>query len=191
MKYNQYLFGEILKSKNKMINEVEYDLQFSLILQEYEKFSSSSFNNDNKGLSECIMDYLNDTKIIFNTEDPLTTIEEINHKPFIPTIVKSENIIKDTDKNAKRYNKGKTEWTLLDFEALESLPKVLMYGRSKYDLDNWKKHTDNKTILDSAFRHLIKLQEGELYDKESGLEHAGHIMANMLFFNYHNKRKKS
>ena len=40
---------------------------------------------------------------------------------------------------ALRYNQGKLEWSLVDFDTLEGLSKVLEYGAQKYARHNWKK----------------------------------------------------
>ncbi len=39
-------------------------------------------------------------------------------------------------KQALRYNMGKLEWSLVDFDSLEGLVKVLEYGAAKYSLTN-------------------------------------------------------
>lgn len=87
---------------------------------------------------------------------------------------------------ALRHNEGKLDWTLLDFESLEPLVKVMTYGATKYDRDNWMLPCpDPKQHLQSAMRHLISLIGGEEFDKESGERHSGHICANMMMYNYH------
>ena len=90
-----------------------------------------------------------------------------------------------------RYNQGKPQWSLVDFKSIEALPKVLEFGAKKYARDNWKKGLDLNEILDSASRHLFALMSGEQNDPESGLPHAGHIMCNMMFYEYHKNKNKS
>ena len=88
---------------------------------------------------------------------------------------------------ALRYNDGKPDWTLLDYKSLLPLVKVMEQGAKKYSRDNWKLPNNNKMEpLQSAMRHLIALIGGEEFDKESGERHTGHIMANMMFYNYRN-----
>jgi len=84
-----------------------------------------------------------------------------------------------------RHNTGKPKWSLLDYESLEPLVRVMEFGEKKYSRDNWKKGLDLQEILDSAYRHLNSLNSGEVHDKETGLMHAGHIMANMMFWIHH------
>lgn len=89
---------------------------------------------------------------------------------------------------ALRYNDGKPDWTLLDYPSLLPMVDVMTYGATKYARDNWRLPSDNKAEpLQSAMRHLIALIGGEEFDKESGMRHTGHIMANMMFYNFRNK----
>lgn len=86
---------------------------------------------------------------------------------------------------ALRYNKGKLRPTLIDYNSLTPLLQVLEYGANKYATDNWKNPMDLRSILDSLLRHAHALSSGEIHDKESKLQHIGHIMANAMFFSYH------
>lgn len=95
------------------------------------------------------------------------------------------------EEKSLRFNQGKTEWSLVDFKSIESLPKVLGFGAKKYARDNWKKGLDLNQILDSLSRHLFQLMSGEYLDKESGLPHIGHIMCNAMFYEYHYNKQKS
>lgn len=89
---------------------------------------------------------------------------------------------------ALRYNEGKLDWTLLDFESVTPLVEVMTYGATKYDRDNWKlKCKDPRQHLQSAMRHLISIIQGQEIDDESGKRHSGHVMANMMMYNYHTK----
>lgn len=90
-----------------------------------------------------------------------------------------------------RFNNGKTQWSIVDFKSIESLPKVLEFGAKKYSRDNWKKGLDLNQILDSMSRHLFELIDGNYLDEESGLSHMGHIMCNAMFYEYHYKKQKS
>jgi hypothetical protein len=85
---------------------------------------------------------------------------------------------------ALRYNKGKTEWSLMDLDALEPMIRVLMFGRDKYARDNWKKGLPVPNIIDSLMRHLQDLQRGETIDAESELPIVGHILCNAMFLSY-------
>lgn len=50
--------------------------------------------------------------------------------------------------------------------------------------DNWKKGLDKKEIVESMLRHIFDYLDGNVNDKESGLPHIGHIMANAMFLSY-------
>ena len=93
---------------------------------------------------------------------------------------------------AKRFNKGKPQYSLLHLKSLESVVRVMEFGANKYDRDNWKKPMDLKTIEDSLTRHLVAINNGELIDEESGELHMGHIGANVIFWLYqYNKNNKN
>ena len=98
--------------------------------------------------------------------------------------------MKESNK-ALRYNEGKLDWTLLDFNSLVPLVEVMTYGAEKYGEGNWQKECDNPNQhLQSAIRHLIALIGGEEFDKESKCKHTGHIMANCMMWNYHVNLKR-
>ena len=95
-------------------------------------------------------------------------------------------------KNEKslRYNIGKPRWSLLNFQALVPLVRVMEYGCIKYSSENWKKGLDKKEILDSLTRHLTALIDGQEHDEESKVHHIGHIMANCMFYSFHHVNPK-
>jgi len=103
------------------------------------------------------------------------------HFEQINTMTKEE--IKSS-KTGLRFNKGKLRWSLMNYKAMEPMIRVLMMGAEKYDDHNWKKGLDKVEILECLQRHLAALMDGELYDKESGLPHIGHIMCNAMFYSY-------
>jgi hypothetical protein len=92
--------------------------------------------------------------------------------------------------SADRYNAGKLRWSLVDFDAVGEMLKVLEFGAIKYSSDNWKQGLHRGEVLESAQRHLIKLFEEEEEDPESKLLHAGHIMCNMMFYIYYLKNDR-
>lgn len=89
-----------------------------------------------------------------------------------------------------RANKGKRVWSLVDFESLEEMVKVLEFGTTKYSAHNWKKGLPYTEIMDSLLRHTIAFLEGEDVDPESGLLHTGHILCNAMFLDYMVKHRK-
>ena len=80
-----------------------------------------------------------------------------------------------------RYNKGKTKWSLVDWESLEPLVQVLDFGSNKYAAYNWQKGLKVRETMESCLRHIFSFLSGEDNDKESGLTHLGHAMCNLHF----------
>jgi hypothetical protein len=81
------------------------------------------------------------------------------------------------------YNKSSSQLYLKPFEPLA---RVLEKGIEKYEINNWKRESDDILhCADSILRHILELQEGKLTDEESGCHHIGHIMANIMFLVYH------
>ncbi|MFW6370976.1 MAG: dATP/dGTP diphosphohydrolase domain-containing protein [Bacteroidota bacterium] len=91
---------------------------------------------------------------------------------------------------ALRYNEGKPKWSLVHFQSLIPMVRVLEFGAAKYAPENWKKGLDKKQILESMMRHLTAVMDGEETDPESGISHMGHIQCNAMFYNYFNKKEK-
>lgn len=81
---------------------------------------------------------------------------------------------------AIRHNAGKLEWSLVDFRSLESLVRVLEFGKQKYSRNNWKKGLYTRETCESLLRHTYAFLEGQDLDEESGLSHIGHIMFNAM-----------
>ena len=89
------------------------------------------------------------------------------------------------EEHALRYNEGKPKWSLVHYGSLIPMVRVLEFGAKKYAPKNWQKPMPLDQILESMQRHLAAIMDGELYDKESGIHHMGHIQANAMFYNYH------
>ena len=105
-------------------------------------------------------------------------------KQLIMSSDKEEKEKQEADK-ALRYNEGKPKWSLVHYESLIPMIRVLEFGALKYAPKNWMKPMNETEILESMQRHLAAVMDGELYDKESGIHHMGHIMCNAMFYNYH------
>lgn len=56
--YSEYLFSELLKTKNKQCEGMEYDKYFSIIPGLYKHFENSNYNTDTLLEYECILAYL-------------------------------------------------------------------------------------------------------------------------------------
>lgn len=82
----------------------------------------------------------------------------------------------------RKFDDGKLDYTLVPFDALDEIVKVLMFGARKYDRDNWK-HVDNamQRYAAAAFRHLTAHAKGEANDPETGISHLAHAGCCVLF----------
>lgn len=81
-----------------------------------------------------------------------------------------------------KHDNGKLQMSLLPFESLEEITKVLEYGAKKYSKDNWKFVPEGKTRYEDAMlRHFSAYKRGEEFDEESGLKHLHHMACNALF----------
>lgn len=97
---------------------------------------------------------------------------------------------KQDKQGALRYNEGKREWSLVDFESLEPMVEVLEFGAKKYAPHNWKKGLSTTKILESMLRHVFELLQNKDLDEESKLPIIGHVMCNAMFYAYMVKHKK-
>ena len=98
---------------------------------------------------------------------------------------------KPTPGTAVRYDSGKANWSLMPFEAVEEINKVLEFGAKKYAAHNWTEGTGFSyvRVLNSLLRHVFAFMRGEDNDPESGLSHMAHAGCNVLFLLYYIKHK--
>lgn len=81
-----------------------------------------------------------------------------------------------------KYDNGKLPMSLLPFESLEEISKVLDYGAKKYIENGWQTVPNAiKRYEDAILRHFSAYKRGELKDEESGLTHISHMACNALF----------
>lgn len=83
----------------------------------------------------------------------------------------------------RKFDSGKTDWSLLPWLSAEKIVKVLMFGAEKYERDNWRTVPNGKIRYFSALiRHLVQhFALGEKFDKESGLTHLAHAGCCIMF----------
>lgn len=93
------------------------------------------------------------------------------------------------EKTFKKADDGKLQWSLMPFEQLEDVVRVLMNGAKKYARDNWKKCDDINRYKDALMRHVVSYIKGEKNDPEDNLSHLAHAMCNCLFLMYFDKRE--
>lgn len=82
----------------------------------------------------------------------------------------------------RKFDSEKLRWDLLDIESVEDLVKILTFGASKYEANNWQK-VDNATerYYAALMRHLVAWRKGEKIDPESGYNHLAHVFCNTMF----------
>ena len=66
MNYEQYLFSNLWKLRDKKFKNLEYDLQWGLIFVEYDRFLKSKFAELETSLYDCMDLYLADKFTIKN-----------------------------------------------------------------------------------------------------------------------------
>jgi hypothetical protein len=95
-------------------------------------------------------------------------------KTPMPVVVEQEVGIK--------YDLDKPDYSLIPPKALDDVVKVLTLGAQKYSRDNWKMLKNARMrYFAAAMRHLWARFRGELYDKESGIDHGAHAVCCILF----------
>ena len=90
----------------------------------------------------------------------------------------------------KKSDEGKLKWSLMPFEQLEDVVRVLMAGAKKYGAENWRKCDDVNRYKDALMRHVVSYVKGEKNDLEDNLSHLAHAMCNCLFLMYFDKNEK-
>ena len=96
---------------------------------------------------------------------------------------KQENLTKLMTTEAVKADSGKPDWSLVPFEALEGMVRVLEFGANKYSRNNWMTGGgfSYRRVLTACVRHLFSYMGGEDKDPESGLSHIHHAQCNLLF----------
>jgi len=109
-----------------------------------------------------------------------------------PTVGLDSKVFKPKPTEAVKHDDGKPDWSLVPFESLEGMVKVLEFGAKKYDNWNWTADGGFQytRVLRSCLRHLFAWSRGEDLDPESGLSHIHHAMCNLLFISHYIGNKK-
>jgi len=67
-------------------------------------------------------------------------------------------------------------------KGFEPVVRVLTYGATKYERDNWKYVQNGEhRYLAAALRHLAAYQSGERTDQETGESHLAHAICCLIF----------
>ncbi|MCO8087219.1 dATP/dGTP diphosphohydrolase domain-containing protein [Acinetobacter indicus] len=82
----------------------------------------------------------------------------------------------------QKHDKQKPRMSLLPKGALNAVIRVLEFGASKYQVDNWKHVPDAKTrYYDAMQRHIDAWWQGEQKDPETGEHHLAHAICCGMF----------
>ncbi len=85
---------------------------------------------------------------------------------------------------AQKFDEGKRDWSLLPYDSIEEIVKVLEFGAKKYARDNWKVGEGFKysRTFNAIMRHMTAVMfRREDNDPETGLSHWAHVGCNVLF----------
>jgi len=123
--------------------------------------------------------------------DDCATITVQDNSPILSKVTVDPTTDPKTHSTAVKYDSGKTDWSLMPFEAVEEINKVLEFGARKYAAHNWTQGDGFRytRVLSSLFRHLFAWSRGEDLDPESGLSHLAHAGCNVIFLIYYSKYK--
>lgn len=80
-----------------------------------------------------------------------------------------------------KHDEGKVRFDLLPQEALEGAARVLMFGATKYDENNWRKGIQYRRVWNGIQRHLWAWLRREDLDLESGINHLHHAACGVMF----------
>lgn len=107
-----------------------------------------------------------------SAKNPLEGIKPAETAPVSP----SQGIKKDT---------GKPALDLIDPHFIEEVGRVLAFGATKYEPDNWRRGMALGKVLAGVLRHTYAMLRGEYVDSETGLSHAAHATCGLMFaFHY-------
>lgn len=70
-----------------------------------------------------------------------------------------------------KFDQGKPEWSVLPFDALEEVVRVMMHGDEKYGKGNWRGGLAYSRLFNASIRHMVSWWNGETRDAESQCHH--------------------
>ena len=89
-----------------------------------------------------------------------------------------------TPKQGIKKDDGKPALDLIDPEFELDVARVLTFGATKYDVDNWKRGMSLGKALAGVRRHVNAIARGEFTDAETGLQHTAHAACGLQFLHY-------
>lgn len=74
---------------------------------------------------------------------------------------------------------GKPRLDLVPFEFIEGAANAFTFGAGKYSEHNWRNGVETSLLVRSLLSHVMKYNNGEDRDQESGLHHLDHACATL------------
>lgn len=87
--------------------------------------------------------------------------------------------MQDKKAGALHYDSGKPRIELLSFASLEAEARGMEYGVIKYSRDDWRRGMEFCKLVASTLRHVVRYNDIETYDIESGCSHIDHAKADL------------
>jgi hypothetical protein len=85
----------------------------------------------------------------------------------------------------RKDDSEKPRLSLVNWQFVIGMAKVLTYGAKKYSADNWRQCPDPRDrYLSAAMRHMAAYASGEGYDPETNLSHLLHAGCCLGFLFY-------
>ena len=114
---------------------------------------------------------------------------------LVPYTSSNTSYIDKPEAKPTKHDSGKADWSLMPFEVVEEINKVLEFGANKYNEKgisgpeswNWAKGSGlgKWRVLNAVFRHLFAYARGQELDSESGLPHISHAACGLIFLIYY------
>lgn len=82
---------------------------------------------------------------------------------------------------AKKFDQGKPDLSLIPRYPLEEVAKVLMFGANLYGRYNWRKGFNWSRVIAATQRHINAFNDGEDVASDSDLSHLAHAICNLMF----------
>ena len=83
--------------------------------------------------------------------------------------------------SGKKFDNNKPPVSLIPYEFISGLARVLRFGAEKYDRYNWAEGMDWHRIIDGMYRHLGQFESGQDVDEETNECHILHLACGAMF----------
>jgi len=90
---------------------------------------------------------------------------------------------KGVNKGGEKFDHGKLDFSIVPFECLDELAKIMTYGCIKYGKPSGWQLVENMEdrYFSALMRHLSAYKQGEARDPESNELHLSHALCNIVF----------